>query len=241
MRIREVARATGVSAQTIHFYLREGLLTPPVKTAPNMAYYSPQHVEDIRLIKELKEKRYLPLAVIKLVLEAKRQGKDIGQLQDMRLSLDELFRPLGPEEALDPVTLTELVAMAGLPAATVDELAEMGLLTPVETPQGKRFDGLDVRVARTIKGLLDLGLAAADLTFYRQYLEVCRTEARVVQEKLFHRPEGWPQTTGSEVRQLLDNLKASLAAKVYRRAVIELHRGEGVAHSRLSGVRRRRR
>ena len=226
IRISGLAEATGVSVQTIHYYLREGLLPPPTKTAPNMAYYGPDHIEDIRLIKELQEKRYLPLSVIKLVLAAKREGKDVSQLQDMRLSLEELFRPLGPEEELKPVTLAELVAMTGLAAGTLEALEEIGLLMPATTPEGKRYDGLDVRIARAVKKLLDLGLAPSDLNFYGQYIEALRTEARVIREKVIHGPRGGPRFSGSEIKETLDSLKASLAAKVYRQAALEHHREE---------------
>ncbi len=228
MRISELAEVTGVSVQTIHYYLRDGLLSSPIKTAPNMAYYGPEHIEDIRLIKELQEKRYLPLSVIKLVLAAKREGKDVSQLQDMRLSLEELFRPLGPEEEMEPVTLLELVAVTGLAAATLEALEEIGLLMPTAVPEGKRYDGLDVRVAQAAKKLLDLGLEPSDLRFYDQYIEVLRTEARVIREKVIHGPAPAPRASGSEIKQALDDLKASLAAKVYRRAALEFHSREDV-------------
>lgn len=230
MRIRELAEATGVSVQTIHYYLREGLLPPPVKTAPNMAYYGQEHVEDIRLIKDLQEKRYLPLSVIKLVLESKREGKDISQLRDMRLSLEELFRPLGPEEEREPVSLAELVAMTGLAAATLEVLEEIGVLMPAATLGGKRYDGLDVRVARAAKKLLDAGLAPGDLALYGQYVEALRKEAKVIQEKVIHGLRVGARVKGSEIKEVLDDIKASLAAKVYRQAVLEFHREEADGH-----------
>jgi DNA-binding transcriptional MerR regulator len=223
MRIGELAKATGVSTQTIHYYLREGLLPPPIKTAPNMAYYDSEYVEDIRLIKELQEKRYLPLSAIKLVLEAKRGGKDVSRLQDMRLGLEELFRPLGPGEELEAITLIELVAMTGLPAATLETLEEMDILMPTITSQGKRYDGLDVRIVRAVKELLDLGLLPSDLGFYGRYVEALRTEARVIWEKLFQGLAGESHAPGGEVKEILDNLKASLTAKVYRWAALEFH------------------
>lgn len=226
MRISELAEATGVSVQTIHYYLREGLLPPPVKTAPNMAYYGAEYMEDIRLIKELQERRYLPLSVIKLVLAAKREGKDVSQLRDMRLSLEGLFRPLGPEEELEPLGVVEMVAMTGLAAGTLEALGEMGILMPAATPLGKRYDGLDVRIARGVKRLLDLGLELSDLTLYRQYLEALRTESRVVLEKVFHGPKGKPLSSGKEVQEVLDDLKASLETRVYRQAALESHHGE---------------
>ena len=69
MRMSELAEASGVSAATIKHYLREGLLPEPVKTSRNMAYYPPEFVERIRLIKQLQEERYMPLKVIKELLD----------------------------------------------------------------------------------------------------------------------------------------------------------------------------
>src|SRR3954470_18282102 len=78
LRMRELAAASGVPAPTIKHYLREGLLPEPVKTSRNMAYYPPEFVERIRLIKRLQEERFLPLKLIRGVLEqasAKEQGE----------------------------------------------------------------------------------------------------------------------------------------------------------------------
>ena len=69
LRMGELAEASGVSAATIKHYLREGLLPEPVKTSRNMAYYPAEFVERIRLIKQLQEERYMPLKVIKDLLE----------------------------------------------------------------------------------------------------------------------------------------------------------------------------
>ena len=69
LRMGELAAASGVSAATIKHYLREGLLPEPVKTSRNMAYYPAEFVDRIRMIKQLQEERYMPLRVIKDLLE----------------------------------------------------------------------------------------------------------------------------------------------------------------------------
>lgn len=222
MRVSELSQAAGVSVQTIHYYVREGLLAPPMKTAPNMAYYGPEYVEDIKLIKELQAKRYLPLSVIKMVLEAKRLGKDVGDLQDMRLSLEEIFSPLGPEESMIPVSLVGLVALCGLPSETVDALEGMGLVGPSITLQGKRYDGLDVRVAKMVKRLLDLGATLQDLDCYADYVKVLQAETRAT-GRLFRSARGRARISGVELKRVLDTLKEALAAKVYRRAAVLFH------------------
>jgi len=69
LKMAELAEQSGVSAGTIKHYLREGLLPEPVRTSRNMAYYPPEFVERIRLIKRLQEDRFMPLRLIKGVID----------------------------------------------------------------------------------------------------------------------------------------------------------------------------
>jgi DNA-binding transcriptional MerR regulator len=71
LKMSELADASGVSSGTIKHYLREGLLGDEdaiVRTSRNMAWYPPEYVERIRLIKHLQEERFLPLRLIKELL-----------------------------------------------------------------------------------------------------------------------------------------------------------------------------
>src|SRR3954470_18502618 len=69
LKISELADRSDVSVGTIKHYLREGLLPDPVKTSRNMAYYPAEFVDRIKMIKQLQEERYMPLRVIKDLLE----------------------------------------------------------------------------------------------------------------------------------------------------------------------------
>ena len=69
LKMSELAEASGVSSGTIKHYLREGLLPEPVRTSRNMAYYPPEFVDRIRLIKQLQEERFMPLRAIKQVID----------------------------------------------------------------------------------------------------------------------------------------------------------------------------
>src|SRR5437660_10048637 len=83
MKISELAEASGVSAGTIKHYLREGLLPEPVKTSRNMAYYPSDFVERIRLIKQLQEERFMPLRVIKAMLDDEpERARALVELED---------------------------------------------------------------------------------------------------------------------------------------------------------------
>src|ERR687895_2101925 len=70
LRISELAERADVPVATVRHYLREGLLPEPVKTSRNMAYYPPEFAERIRLIKQLQEERFMPLKVIRELLDS---------------------------------------------------------------------------------------------------------------------------------------------------------------------------
>src|SRR5205814_6189936 len=81
LKISELAERSDVPVATIRHYLREGLLPEPVKTSRNMAYYPPQFVDRIRLIKQLQEERFMPLRVIRDLLA--REEVDPDRLRSM--------------------------------------------------------------------------------------------------------------------------------------------------------------
>ncbi|MFC3712068.1 MerR family transcriptional regulator [Sphingoaurantiacus capsulatus] len=70
MRMRELEQRTGVGRETIRFYIREGLLPEPERASRNSASYTDDHVARVRAIKRLQEERFLPLAIIKNLLDA---------------------------------------------------------------------------------------------------------------------------------------------------------------------------
>ena len=71
LKVSQVSRATGVSTSAINYYVRIGLLPPPVKTHKNMAYYDPSYIQMINYIKRLQLQKHLPLDRIKEVMAKK--------------------------------------------------------------------------------------------------------------------------------------------------------------------------
>ncbi len=110
LKMAELAERSGVSPATIKHYLREGLLGEEgiVRTSRNMAWYAPELVDRLRLIKQLQEERYMPLKVIREVLgagervpraeiEARLPAEVLDRLADIGvLSPDE--RGYGPDD-----------------------------------------------------------------------------------------------------------------------------------------------
>jgi AcrR family transcriptional regulator len=66
--IAELVEKTGIPATTIHHYRNAGLLPPPERVAANRFRYGERHVQALRLIRVLRDRRRLPLPTIREVL-----------------------------------------------------------------------------------------------------------------------------------------------------------------------------
>ena len=74
MRIKELVDISGVPRTTIHFYLRHGLLHPPIKTGRTMAYYDESHLNRLRKIQSLKRGSRVPIAFLRKQIAAVDDG-----------------------------------------------------------------------------------------------------------------------------------------------------------------------
>ncbi len=185
LKMSELAERSGVSAGTIKHYLREGLLGGEegiVRTSRNMAYYPPELVERIALIKRLQEERFMPLRVIKRVLE-----DDPGRVQAL-IELEDriLERALASVEERR-VSVKEVRARYGIPDNVLERLAEIGVLSPGR--QGYAQD--DVKIIEAIANFRAggyeeaLGFTVYDTLRYRKALEpLVREEVRALLDRL---------------------------------------------------------
>jgi DNA-binding transcriptional MerR regulator len=172
LKMSELAERSGVSPATIKHYLREGLLGDGdgiVKTSRNMAWYPPELVDRLKLIKRLQEERYMPLKVIR---EALAEDRFLEAAVNQRSHAGRTRRA-DVEERLPPEVL--------------DRLAEIGVLTPDE----RGYDPEDVRIIDAIvrfrAGGYDerLGFTVYDTLRYRDALEpLVVEEVRVLLERL---------------------------------------------------------
>jgi DNA-binding transcriptional MerR regulator len=181
LRMRELAEASGVPAPTIKHYLREGLLPEPVKTSRNMAYYPPEFVDRIKLIKRLQEERFLPLKAIKNVLD-----EDPDRAEAMLELGDQILdRALAGERSR--TSAAEVRKRYGVPKEVLDRLAELEVLTP----NSRGYSPSDVTIIEAISrfraGGYDeqIGFTVYDTLRYKAALEeLVRQEVDVVMERL---------------------------------------------------------
>lgn len=139
MKIGDLAQRTRITKETIHYYIREGLLPKPRKLGRNSAEYDEGFVERLRLIKELQDLYFLPLAVIKNILRNRKKSSE-GQ-SFLRLQR-EYFRPI---DRLLPAEASGEEAFAratGLGRKWLAKMEEWGIISP-EVRKGKKVYSQD--------------------------------------------------------------------------------------------------
>jgi DNA-binding transcriptional MerR regulator len=181
LKMSELAEASGVSTGTIKHYLREGLLPEPVKTSRNMAYYTPDFVERIRLIKKLQEERFMPLKAIRRVFE------DNPERAQALVELEDRILERAQRGESSRMSRAEVEARYGIPREALDRLEEIGILTP----SSRGYAQLDAQVLEAISrfraGGYDerIGFTVYDTLRYKSALEqLVREEVQVVLERL---------------------------------------------------------
>jgi DNA-binding transcriptional MerR regulator len=181
LRMGELAEASGVPAPTIKHYLREGLLPEPVKTSRNMAYYPPEFVDRIRLIKQLQEERFMPLKAIKSVLdEDPERARALVELEDRILD-----RALAGERTRTGAA--EVRERYGVPKDVLDRLEKLEVLSP----NSRGYSPSDIKIIEAIgrfrAGGYDeqIGFTVYDTLRYKSAIEdLVREEVGMVMDRL---------------------------------------------------------
>ncbi|MCW2967342.1 MAG: MerR family transcriptional regulator [Solirubrobacteraceae bacterium] len=224
LKISQLAERSGVSAGTIKHYLREGLLEGDVvKTSRNMAWYPPEFVGRLQLIKRLQEERFMPLRAIRDVLEDDpERAARLVELEDRILE-----RALNAREE-SRVSAAEVRRRYEVPKNVLDRLAELSVLTP--TARG--YDPDDVAIIAAISrfraGGYDeaLGFTVFDTLRYRDALEpLVGEEVRTLLERLAGEVE--PDRAAEIIASGAEPLRELIGAMHSKMLLAELRRQRG--------------
>ena len=219
LKMKELAEASGVSAGTIKHYLREGLLPEPVKTSRNMAYYPPEFVERIRLIKQLQEERFMPLKVIRSMLDDDpERARALVELEDRILE-----RALAGDRTR--VSASELRRRYEVPQEVLDRLAELEVLTPGSRGYGQRDVEIVQAISRFRAGGYDerIGFTVYDTLRYKRALEqLVKEEVQVLMERLVGEMD--PDSAADLIASGAEPLNELMAALHQKLLVAELRR-----------------
>ncbi len=160
LKMKDLERATGVGRETIRFYIHAGLLPEPHRLGRNVAWYDASFVERVRLIKELQQKRFLPLRVIRTIIEGDSTLAP-AEVQTL-LDLDRhLFRAAGIDLHRTPVKLAEVARRTGVSAAAIRQLARLGALEITARGRAQWLHDPDVRIVELWARLRSAGFTEA--------------------------------------------------------------------------------
>jgi DNA-binding transcriptional MerR regulator len=138
-RIDELAQRASLTVDTIRYYAREGLLSPPTKQGRHRLYGS-EHLERLDRIRELQAQRF-SLAAIRAIVEANKPG------------LEGLFTT-GERS----YSLAELIERSGVDEELVAGLREVGLLPDPAEFGGEAYDDTDLALLRAVAELRTVGM-----------------------------------------------------------------------------------
>lgn len=117
---------SGVPASTVHHYRRLGLLPAPMPARTGRFSYGARHLQALKLIRELREERGMPLGQIKLVLPALLEGKEPSPpspeesvCEPQQRLIEAAIRLFSEPKGYASVTVSEIAAAAGIAKGSV--------------------------------------------------------------------------------------------------------------------------
>lgn len=174
VKMSALARLAGVPAATIKHYLREGLLPEPAaRTGRTMAWYDAGLVPRIQAIKEIQRTRFLPLRLIKQVLEER-------SAEDHAATRDAIERTLERQGSEHERTRAQLVA-AGVEARDLDWLEGLGVIVARGKGDAAVYGGDDMALLQTLGAARRAGLRPdmLPITILAPYVEAIRNLVRI--------------------------------------------------------------
>lgn len=159
LKMSELSKKSDVSPGAIKFYLKEGLLPRPHKTSRNMAYYDPSCIERLRLIKELQKKRFLPLQVIKSILDTSDRTPSVHEVRTLLAIEGEIFKALENAPDFKPVSQKELLLHEKITKAELKQLQETGILQPKKNGKELFYNEDDVHFVETLSKMRESGFS----------------------------------------------------------------------------------
>jgi DNA-binding transcriptional MerR regulator len=173
MKMKELESRTGVNREAIRYYIREGLLPQPQKPKRNVAEYQTEHVERTLLIKRLQDEHFLPLKVVKKVIDEVARTATAGTLSQPALAelLPALIKDTADNQSR---SVEDLIASTGMSREDIAVMAEIAAITIGEDDQVSARDAEIVRIwaaAQTMGFTVERGY---DTAFLRNYVSLAQ-------------------------------------------------------------------
>ncbi len=156
MKMRDLIKRTGVSRESIHYYIREGMLPDIEKPSPNQAIYTEEHVERILFIKKLQEKHYLPIPLIKKVLNWQVDSPFDENLLDIKSDYFMIVDNFLPQEIEGEEAFREFT---GISADRLADFEGYGIITSEKKSGNKVYSHDSIKTGKLIGDMRKRGLS----------------------------------------------------------------------------------
>jgi DNA-binding transcriptional MerR regulator len=148
LRMRELRARTGLSRQTIHFYVTQGLVDGPRKTGRTTGYYTEAHVERLALVRKLQKEHFLPLRAIRMVLANPAEWTALATFSPKQREMLALIKERVSPRASDVdaerlIDLRGVLARTGVTRPDFAALARLGLVRVVVRSGRRRISAED--------------------------------------------------------------------------------------------------
>ena len=160
MKISQLVKRTGVPKETIHFYIREGLLRKPRKSSVNAAEYNENYVDQIQLIKDLRDNYYLPIPEIKKIVKDFRKQSPSDQAISQFYS--RFFRPADRLLTKEVIGRKAFREATGLGFKWLNQAEQWGVITPEERNGDVIYCPDDLAIGKLMVDMDHLGFGPKD-------------------------------------------------------------------------------
>lgn len=212
-RMKDLCEAAGLPRQAIHFYIQQGLLPPGRKTGRNMAWYTDEHIERLRLIKKLQHEQFLPLKAIKALFDGEDGVFSPRQYAFLAGVKEELAESLKTSDDRSPtLSPQEIADRTGIDAQDVERAFELGLVGGTRARGALRIAAADAWIFEVFGKIRaagftpDLGFSVEDMAFYEDAITKLLNEAvRLLSSRLSELPADKVAMMIEEVVPILDH------------------------------------
>jgi DNA-binding transcriptional MerR regulator len=155
--ISEVSEKTDISTSAINYYVRNKLISPPVKTSKTRAFFSQKTINELIEVKKLKSEG-LPIKMIRHMLE-----KNLTESFSPR-TFSGTFKAISDKLSINQNWLKQLL--------------KKDLIAPSKIDKDEYFfDSLDVHLIMKLDSLNKLGIPEEYLIRHSEYNELSEAEA----------------------------------------------------------------
>jgi len=186
MRISELSKLTNAPKETIHFYVREGLVPRPRKHGKNVADYDESYIERILLIRKIQDHFFLPLSIIKKIIKRHDKFPELKALLDLRVGY---FSPLDQLLEEDVVGEDAFCNTTGMAAKWLRQFEDWGVISSTISDGRKAYSQDDVIMGRLLVDLDRAGFGPKDgfdPSALKQYIDLFRQIVKLAHERFLN-------------------------------------------------------